>query len=535
MTRPLYMKAHPLYEHYLGQTERVASLFGQSLTPDWPVLAGEVSGNRGQGTALDLLVAQNRNSDDESVRQRLTEMDGKPVVCIITGQQMGLLVSPLYIVYKTISTLKLAEYLNRRYPAYGFVPVFWLEGEDHDYDEVKSVRVLDKSGDLRSFSLGDPEAQQGWPMNKRHFEKDIDDLLFSLKDCLTPTEYSKDLFSFLKTVYRPGGDWMRAFRAQMAGLFHGRGLLFFNAGEQQVKERSRDFFARLIGQNDDLLKAFSLGAERIRNSSCKVQVNVQPGRAYLFLNEGGQRRLPLDRQNDRFVHHEAGLSYSTAELLRLLEAQPAWFSSTVLTRPLWQSYLLPTLSYVAGPSEIAYWAQLKPAFDLFGLTMPQVQPRHSVTLLEPRVAKLLARHGIDPARLPADPRAFVHRHLKEKELPELKAWFDEMRRIKDEKESALLDLVEKIDPTLKGPAQKSFYRAVEILDQLHNRLVRRVREKETLLTDHLTHIHRAIIPSGPQERVLGAVYFQNKYGTRWIDQLFKQLPDRYDRHRYVEI
>ncbi len=70
---------------------------------------------------------------------------------------------------------------------------------------------------------------------------------------------------------------------------------------------------------------------------------------------------------------------------------------------------------------------------------------------------------------------------------------------------------------------------------MHSRLVRRLREKETLLTDQLTHVHRAIIPAGAQERVLGAIYFQNKYGTRWLEQLFKELPDRFDRHRYVEI
>ena len=535
MTHPLYMKPNPLYEHYLRQTERVAALFGQKLNPRWPHLAAEISGNAGPGRALDQLIAQNSDSVDDSVRRRIKVMEEKPVVCIVTGQQMGLFVSPLYIVYKTISAIKLADELNARQPGYCFVPVFWLEGEDHDYDEVKSVRVLDKSGDLRTFSLNDDQPWQGFPMNRRHFREDIDELLFKLRECLTPTEYSRELFAFLKTLYHPGADWLRAFHGHMAGLFSGKGLLFFNAGDKRVKERSREFFAAIVTQNDEMLQSFALGAERIKNSSCKVQVNVQPGRAYLFLTEGGGRRLALERQNGYFVHREAGLKYSRDELLRLLERQPEWFSSTVLTRPLWQSYLLPTLSYVAGPAEIAYWAQLKPAFELFGLTMPHVQPRHSVTLLEPRVAKLLKRFEINPARIPVDVRAFVLHHLKEKEMPELKAWFEELHRMKDEKERTLLKLVEEIDPTLKGPARKSFYRAMEIMDQMHSRLVRRLREKETLLTDQLTHVHRAIIPAGAQERVLGAIYFQNKYGTRWLEQLFKELPDRFDRHRYVEI
>ncbi len=535
MTHPHYMKINALYAEYLRQTEKADSLFEQKLNPDWPALAREVSGNRLQGRTLELLADQNRGGADDSVDKRLQTMKGKQVVCIVTGQQLGLFLSPLYIVYKTLSAIKLAESLNRRYRDICFLPVFWLEGEDHDYEEVSSLSILDKSGELSRFSLKEESARQGLSMNKRVFPGEIKELIYALKESLTPTEFSKPLFEFLTAVYRPGTSWLAAFRQHLAALFRGRGLLFFNAGDARIKEQSRDFFREVINRNGELLEAFLSGSEELKKSGCKAQVNVQPERAYLFFNAENGRRLALNRRGETFLNREEGVSYSRGELLRLLEEEPGRFSSTVLTRPLWQSYLLPTLSYVAGPGEIAYWAQLRPAFNLLGLTMPHVQPRHSVTLLEPRVAKLLQRFHIEPATMHADMRAFIHRHLKEKELPELSAYFEEMHRIKHEKEKELLEIIGKIDPTLKGPAQKSFYRAMESLDQLHNRLVRRVREKNTLLTDQLTHVHRAIIPAGPQERVLSAVYFQNKYGTHWLERLFTQLPDRFDRHRYVEI
>ena len=41
-----------------------------------------------------------------------------------------------------------------------------------------------------------------------------------------------------------------------------------------------------------------------------------------------------------------------------------------------------TAAYVAGPSEIAYYAQLLPVYERFGMQMPLIHPRKSVTLLD---------------------------------------------------------------------------------------------------------------------------------------------------------
>ena len=42
---------------------------------------------------------------------------------------------------------------------------------------------------------------------------------------------------------------------------------------------------------------------------------------------------------------------------------PWKLSNNVVTRPITQEMLFPTLAFIAGPGEIAYWAELKQVFE----------------------------------------------------------------------------------------------------------------------------------------------------------------------------
>ena len=66
----------------------------------------------------------------------------KNTIAIITGQQVGIFGGPLYTFYKTITTIKLAQQLQERFVDFNFIPVFWLETEDHDFEEIAGVFAL---------------------------------------------------------------------------------------------------------------------------------------------------------------------------------------------------------------------------------------------------------------------------------------------------------------------------------------------------------------------------------------------------------
>ena len=69
---------------------------------------------------------------------------------IATGQQPGMFTGPLYTIYKAITAINLAN----RFRAAGVscVPLFWVAGDDHDFDECRTAHFFTKRSDLLSLT-----------------------------------------------------------------------------------------------------------------------------------------------------------------------------------------------------------------------------------------------------------------------------------------------------------------------------------------------------------------------------------------------
>lgn len=113
----------------------------------------------------------------------------------------------------------------------------------------------------------------------------------------------------------------------------------------------------------------------------KPIIEADHASANLFFHDSKGDRLLLKRTDDSVFTAE-GLSYTEAELKQFAEQYPERLSNNVVTRPLMQEYLLPTLAFIAGPGEISYWAELKRVFETAGFFMPPVVPRLNITFVE---------------------------------------------------------------------------------------------------------------------------------------------------------
>ena len=85
---------------------------------------------------------------------------------------------------------------------------------------------------------------------------------------------------------------------------------------------------------------------------------------------------------------------SLSKLQSLLADRPLDFSPNVLLRPLVQDTLLPTLAYVAGPSELAYLGQAQSLYKALGRPQPVVFPRAAFTLLDSRTDRLMEKYKL---------------------------------------------------------------------------------------------------------------------------------------------
>ena len=370
-------------------------------------------------------------------------------------------------------------------------------------------------------------------MNKRRLPPETEPLIDQLLEIL-PAE-NDALKSFLANTYTPGRNWLEAFAEHIGHLFRGMGLLLFNAGAPAVKSESRPFFKQLIADNTRFTDAFKQSTDNVLNSGYPAQVHFQPGHSYIFLSESGGARRHLLVDGNQFTAKDKAFHYSAEALSECLKQHPDWFSSTVLTRPLWQSWLLPTVSYIGGAAEVRYWAQTTRAFETLGLQMPCVQLRRSVTLLEPRIQRLLQKYDLMPDTIDANRDTFIRQTIKKMDSGGFNPLFEQLSLQMNDAREKILHRTNALDPTLQGPAEKTFRSVSANLEKLQNRLIRRMEEKDAQTHNQLERLHRALFPAGKlQERVISPIYFESRY-PGWLARLRQSMEENKTQHIFFNI
>src|SRR5262249_20310568 len=147
------------------------------------------------------------------------------------------------------------------------------------------------------------------------------------------------------------------------------------------------------------------------------------------------------------ISHEA--------LVRETGEHPEHFSGNVLLRPVIQDYLLPTLCYVGGPSEISYFAQVEVVYRMLLGRVTPVLPRISATVIEPRAAKLLERYQLTLADIFRGPEK-LREYIAGKALPaSIMNSFDAAAEHLEKAIALVQDPLAKLDPTLKDAAENA--------------------------------------------------------------------------------
>ena len=137
-----------LFADYINDFQKVKRYYASDFH-SMSTIAAHIEKIHGQARHRALLVEvleeQNRAFGSSSLtHDNIRKLADENTFAIVTGQQVGILSGPLYTIYKTITAVKLARQLSENYPQYAFVPVFWLEGEDHDFEEVSKINLLNQ-------------------------------------------------------------------------------------------------------------------------------------------------------------------------------------------------------------------------------------------------------------------------------------------------------------------------------------------------------------------------------------------------------
>jgi bacillithiol biosynthesis cysteine-adding enzyme BshC len=452
---------------------------------------------------------------------------------VVTGQQAGLFSGPLYTIYKALTAIKLAERLSRNGPG-KCVPVFWLASDDHDLAEIDHIALLDKDNRPQEIRCGMPSGEPKIPASALVLPPEIADCLRRLADLTPVSEFKADIMAALSEAYRPGRGWVEAFARWMTRLFRSYGLIFIDASDPRLKELGGDVFCREIAEESAANPPALAASQRLRDAGYEAQVHLHEGVLNIFYAERERRSLRWDGR--AFEIKDPRETRSKADLLALAKEKPFLFSPNVLLRPVYQDTLLPTVAYVGGPGEIAYFAQMKGVYEKFGLPMPVIYPRKSLTVVESKIGRVLAKYHLDVPDLWGGAEGII-RSLGEGGVPEPLGRALSLAASHVEQDfGPIIRDVAAFEPTLKESAQQSRGKMVQQLRFLEKKMVQAAKKQNDIAVGQIRKAGDHLYPNGRlQERALNIVPFLFKYGYVFVDKLGEAIDlDAHD-HRVLTL
>lgn len=441
---------------------------------------------------------------------------------VTTGQQPGLFTGPLHTVYKALTAVRLANELESLLGA-SVLPVFWVASEDHDWEEAHDTWIVGVDNELLRIELSDPgEADREQPLHR--VTTSFDEASTALLAQLPETDFHNDLINVIDGCWGPERTNLpEAFRCTIEELLEPFGLYCVSAHDPALKDASAEvMLAELRGSREHE----TLLAERtaaLEAAGYRGQVTILEDGVNLLV-EGDAGRERLYRDGDGFRLPRSGQRMSGADIEEVVRGGAHVVSPNVFLRPVVEAAVLPTLAYVGGPSEVAYFAQLGPLFEAHGVGMPLVVPRRSVTLIEGKVRKVLDKFGLESGALEKPFHELVGEITRE-ELPDgVRDALASLRRTIAEGTASLMQAAKDVDPTLKGPINHVRTTAFDSLSEAEKKILQAVKRENEIALQQLEKARLHLYPDGrPQERVLNVFYYLARYGREFLRTLFDRL------------
>ncbi len=429
-------------------------------------------------------------------------------VAVLTGQQPGLFTGPFYSILKALTTVKVARELETRGVA--AVPVFWIASEDHDYEEIAWAGILNQDASFKRIQADlsdDDRPPVGW----LSFGDDIGSTIEECFSILPPSEFQSEVRALIEATYIPAISPVDAFARMMTRLFAGTGLILTDPLDPELKTLSAPVLDAAARSNDAIRAAVLERSRAILEAGYHQQVIVDEGFTGLFAYRGRSRQ-PVKPDE------VAGASD---------------LSPNVLLRPVVQDSLFPTVAYVGGPAEIAYFAQAVPIYDCLGKTAPPAFPRVSATLIEPPVTRVMKKYGLGIEDV------FEGRNALRKRVVGTihdAGVFDTVRDGVAAELERLRPTLAAVDPTLGGALDNSKQKMFHQIERLQTRFIGAESRKNEVLDRQINTLTSRLFPERKlQERAVNVTSFLVRYGLNLVPMLDDRLELDASIHQVIDL
>lgn len=475
----------------------------------------------------EILERQNRNfgSSPKTLENIAAFRSG--ALAVVTGQQVGLFGGPVFSLYKALSTVKIAA--EGRKLGIECVPVFWLATEDHDLEEVNQVKLPGAEGFLEMLTSAARDGQDA-PVASFHFGGEIDQLTARAKQLLGDSEIS----NWISDCYRPEESFGTAFAKLFARIFADFGVILLDACDPELDTIAAPFYGAVLERAPELNRALLERDHELQAADYHQQVKITSATTPLFVIRQGSR-IPLHLKSEHeFVLGEERIPRQDA--VKLAESSPSSFSPNVLLRPVLQDYLLPTLVYVGGAAEVAYFAQLGVLYEKLTGRVTPILPRFSATVIEPKPKTLLEKYELGFPDL-LQGVEWLREKIGARLLdPSLQSSFEQAQVAVERSMVAVREALEQLDKTLVDSAKNAETKMLHQLSALRSRAARAELRQSEVAERHSRQLSTSLYPDKTlQERQLAGAYFLARHGTQLLHSLLDVINPACVDHQLVTL
>lgn len=459
-----------------------------------------------------------RVSDDRG-RARLGAWVSTHGLMVTTGQQPGLLTGPLFSVYKALTAIHLAHRLEAE-TGRPVLPVFWVASEDHDWAESGHAVVLNRFEESQRIEAVPQQAPADRALHRVLLEGG-DALEESLTRWLPDTAFTPRWVDAARDAYA-GASLADGMADLMLELLGPLGLCVCQAHDPAVKRASQPILDGELERSARHEAVLEGRCTALGHAGYSVQVPIVEDALNVFMEGPGDARERLYRTDAGLRLHQSGTQVSLSAAKEAVRA--GIVSPNVLLRPLAESATFPTLAYVGGPGELAYFAELAPLFEEFGMRMPVLHPRVSVTAVPPKVRGILDKFDLTPEAVGVPRHELASRWAQNEMPPEVRRALEDWEESIGPHAAALMDVALSIDPTLEGPVTRSRNVAREGVERARAKILTAIKRNGEVSLSQLDRAQAWLHPGGaPQERVFSVYTFLARYGDVFIEELNDQV------------
>ena len=461
---------------------------------------------------VDALKKQYANLDiSELTLQNIEILNSENTFTITTGHQLNLFTGPLYFLYKIVSAINLSRELKEHYPAFNFVPVYWMATEDHDFEEINYFNFKGKKFQWNK--------QAGGAVGEFSTEG-LDEVLVLFSQDLGNSRNAESLKTLFKNAYLKHDNLADATRYLANELFKDYGLVIIDANDLDLKRLFVPYiekellnqvsYNKVVASNDALTKV---------DDSYKIQVNPREINLF-YLSEGLRERIVYE--DDTYKVLNTDIAWSESDIQKVLLERPERFSPNVIMRPLYQEVILPNLCYIGGGGELAYWMQLKSYFEAVNVPFPILLLRNSVLIKTKKQAKKLQNLNISNEDIFLKRHSFINKKVREISNIDL-SFSSQKAHLKSQFEE-LLKLAELTDKSFLGAVKAQENKQLKGLEKLEKRLLKAQKKALSDQVSRMTELQNELFPNcSLQERKTNFSEFYLEYGNRLIPNLIESL------------